>query len=122
MRIALTALAVVQLIIAGLVGMVGLFADGGGVFSRVLLAVIHPVAAVALIVALAARAPKPRLDAIAVALALASVAADAYISLAILAGAIRGDAWLPLAFAAIPAIAVAYLGARLLRKNNQGSV
>ena len=122
MRIALTALAVVQLIIAGLVGMVGLFADGGGVFSRALLAVIHPVTAVALIVALAARAPKPRMDAIAVALALASVAADAYISLAILAGAIRGDAWLPLAFAVIPAIAVAYLGARLLRKNNQGGV
>ena len=111
MRIALTALAVVQLIIAGLVGMVGLFADGGGVFSRALLVVVHPVAAVALIVALTARAPKPRMDAIAVALALASVAADAYVSLAILAGAIRGDAWLPLAFAVIPAIAVAYLGA-----------
>ena len=122
MRIALTALAVVQLIIAGLVGMVGLFADGGGIFSRALLAVIHPIAAVALIIALTARAPKPRMDAIAVALALASVAADAYVSLAILAGAIRGDAWLPLAFAVIPAIAGAYLGARLLRKNNRGSV
>ena len=122
MRIALTALTVVQLIIAGLVGMVGLFADGGGVFSRALLAVIHPIAAVALIIALTARAPKPRMDAIAGALALASVAGDAYVSLAILAGAIRGDAWLPLAFAVIPAIAVAYLGARLLRKNNQGSV
>lgn len=114
----MAALAFIQLIIASLVGLVGLFADGGGVFERALLALIHPAAALALIIALAARFPKRRLVVLALALAFVNVAADAYIALAIAAGAIRGDFWLPLAFAAVPAIAGAYL----LRGNRRGSV
>ena len=118
MRIILAALAFIQLIIASLVGLVGLFADGGGVFDRALLALIHPAAALALIIALAARFPKRRLVVLAVALAFVNVAADAYIALAIFTGAIRGDFWLPLAFAIIPAVAGLYL----LRGNRRGSV
>ena len=53
MRIILAALAFIQLIIASLVGLVGLFADGGGVFDRALLALIHPAAALALLSATA---------------------------------------------------------------------
>ena len=112
MRIALAALAVLHFIAVVLVAAVGLFADGGDFFERALFAAVNPVAAAALIAALALNNPSARLVILAVSLALLNIAADAYIAFAIFTGAIRGDAWLPMAFAVVPAACAAYLGAR----------
>ena len=115
MRMALMIMTVFHLaavvLIAALTG--GLFADGGGLLDRALLAVVHPAAAVALILALARDDPKTWLVALAVALALVNIAGDAYFASAIYAGAVPGDFWLPLIFAVIPAAGAAYLGARV---------
>ena len=115
MRIALMALVALQFMAVVLVSAVGLFADGGDFFERALFAAVHPLAAAALAATLALENPARRLVILALALALANIAADAYISLAIFTGAIRGDAWLPMAFAVIPTAAGAYLWARLAR-------
>lgn len=114
MRIALLIMAVFHLIpVLVLAAVGGLFADGGGVFERALLAAVHP-AAVALILALSRRNPRTGLVVLAVALAAVNVAGDAYAAFAISSGAIGGDFWLPLMFAIIPAAGAAYLVARRL--------
>ena len=113
MRIALLIMAVFHLAAVGLTAAVGeLFADGGGAFERALLVAIHPAAAVALTLALARGDPRTWLVITAVALALVNVAGDAYVAFAISSGAIRGDFWLPLMFAIVPAAGAAYLVAR----------
>lgn len=115
MRIALLIMAVFHLIpVLVLAAVGGLFADGGGVFERALLAAVHPAAAVALILALSRRNPRTGLVVLAVALAVVNVAGDAYAAFAISSGAIGGDFWLPMIFAIVPAAGAAYLVARRL--------
>lgn len=106
-------------LIAALTG--GLFADGGGWLDRALLAVVHPAAAVALILALARDDPKTWLIALAAALALVNIAGDAYFASAIYAGAVLGDFWLPLIFAVFPTAGAAYLGARIIAASKAAS-
>ena len=112
MRIALIALGGLHLAAVVLVAAGTLFADGGGFFARALLAAVHPAAALALILALSRRNPRTGLVVLAVSLALVNIAGDAIAAFAISAGAIGGDAWLPLAFAVFPAAGAAYLVAR----------
>ena len=111
-RMALLALGVLHLMAVVLTAAVGSFADGGGVFARALLVAVHPAAALALVLALARRNPRTGLVVLAVSLALANIAGDAYAAFAIFTGSIRGDAWLPLVFAVFPTISAAYLVAR----------
>lgn len=97
-------LAAIQVLLAGAVALVGTFADGGDVISRAVLVGLHPIAAVALLVGLLAPATRRAVMGL---LAL-SILADLGLAISIEAGAQQGDAWLPLLFAIIPAIGLAY--------------
>ena len=75
-RIPMLALAIVQAVFAGLTAMVGLFADGGEVWERLVIVVLHPLAAAGLLfLVLSRRLTAPVALAIA-ALLLAAVAVD----------------------------------------------
>ena len=56
-RIVVLGLAVVQLVITGFTAAVGAFADGGDVWQRLVLVVLHPACAVALLLLALPRSP-----------------------------------------------------------------
>ena len=108
-HIAMIALAIVQLMLTGSTALVGGFADGGSVWERVLITVVHPVAAIALLVmVLTPRADAKRATRVAVVLLLVNIGGDAAVYAAISQGAIKGDKSLAFIFAIIPIIGVVY--------------
>ncbi len=101
-------LAVVQALFAGLTALVGAFADGGDVWSRLLIVGVHPVCAIGLLL-LAARPRLPGAIVLLIGGLLAvNVAADLYVASLIYQGSIKGDWELPLIFSVIPAIGIVY--------------
>ncbi len=101
-------LAVVQTAFAGLTGLVGAFADGGDLWLRLLVVLIHPLCAAGML--LLVLLPRP---AIAVVLAIAgllavNVVADVVVAQLIAGGTVKGDWWLPLIFSVVPAIGIVY--------------
>ena len=101
-------LAIIQVVIAGFTALVGAFADGGDIWSRLLVSLVHPVCAVAiLLLALLPRLANPILFAI-LGVVMLAVAADLTYGTLIALGSVKGDFWLPLVFAVIPTIAVIY--------------
>jgi len=108
LRVPMLALAVVQAVVAGLTAMVGLFADGGDVWERLVIVVLHPLAAAGLLfLVLSRQLTAPVALAIAT-LLLAPVVVDLSLALAIARGAVKGDWELPAAFAVIPALGLVY--------------
>ena len=108
-HIAMIALAIVQLVLTGFTALVGGFADGGSVWERALIMVVHPSAAIALLVmVLTPPADAKRATRVAVVLLLVSIAGDAAVYVAISQGAIKGDKSLAFMFAIIPIIGVVY--------------
>lgn len=107
-RFALIALAVLHALLVSAGMLLGSFADGGYWWERLPLLLAHPAGAVALLCVAALPAPSVRVVRLALALLLVSIASDALLSLAIGSGVTRGDWWLPLAFAVIPAVGVVY--------------
>ena len=108
-RIAMIALAIVQLMLTGFTALVGGFADGGSVWERMLIMVVHPVAALALLVmVLTLRTAAKWLTRVAVVLLLVSIAGDVVAYVAISQGAIKGDKSLAFIFGIIPVIGVVY--------------
>ena len=102
------ALAVTQAALAGLTAVVGAFADGGDIWSRLVIVLLHPLSAASLLLlVLSPRLTRERTLAIA-ALLLATVAVDLSLALAIGRGAVKGDWELPVAFSVIPALGVVY--------------
>ena len=98
--------------LAMLTAAVGSFADGGDIWSRLVLVLLHPLAAGAfLLLVLRAAASRKLVLAIA-ALLLATVAADLSLAAAIAGGAMKGDWELPVIFAVVPAVGVIYALAR----------
>jgi hypothetical protein len=115
-RIVVLALAVIQVVITGFTAAVGAFADGGDVWQRLVLVVLHPTCAVALLFLTLQRSPV-KVMALAVAgLLFANVAADVALSSAIARGVIKGDSWLPLVFVVIPVVGIVYAMALLVRR------
>ena len=109
-------LAIIQLVLAGFTALVGAFADGGDIWSRLLVSLIHPVCAVAiLILALRPRPSNATLLAI-LGMIVLTIAADITYSLLIAGGSVKGEFWLPLVFAVIPAIAAIYALTLLTRQ------
>lgn len=109
-------LALVQLVFAGFTAVVGAFADGGDIWSRLLVSVIHPVCAVAILL-LALRPSLANLTLIAIlAMIVLTVAGDITYCLLIASGSVKGDFWLPLVFAVIPAITAIYALTLLTRQ------
>ena len=101
-------LAVLQVLFTALTGMVGAFADGGDVWSRLLLIVVHPLGAVALLVLVLLPRTAPAIAYAVAALLVASIVADLTFALLIAVGTVKGDWWLPLMFTLVPAVGVVY--------------
>ena len=121
-RIPILILAAVQLLLAAFTALVGAFADGGDVASRLLLIAVHPLAAIGMVVVLSMRRPATRLVVAVAALLLVNVAADLFVALLIAVGVMKGDWWLLPIFAAIPAVGAAYALALLrARKTEAGA-
>ena len=113
-RIPVLVLAVIHALFAGLTALVGAFANGGDVWQRLLLVLLHPLGAAALLLlVLRPRLAAPKILA-AVALLTANVLADLGMAQMIAAGAVRGDWELAVAFSVVPAVGIVY-GLALLR-------
>ncbi len=106
MRIAMLVLAFIYAALAMLTAAVGSFADGGDVWSRLVLVLLHPLAAGALLLLLLRPTASRKLVLAIAALLLATVAADLSLAAAIAGGAMKGDWELPVIFAVIPALGV----------------
>ena len=121
-RIGLFALAILYAIGAVFGMAMGTFADGGTWWQYITLIVVQPLAAAAL-VALVATRPETlsglaqRLITTAL---VAAVALNGFGAMMIAQGAIRGDWWLPLAFALIPAIGLAYMA--MIARNRSAAI
>ena len=106
-------LAVIQAALAGFTALVGSFADGGDVWSRLLLILIHPLCAAGmLLLVLVPRLASSVVVAIAGLLAV-NIAADLAFALLIAADTIKGDWWLPLIFSVVPAVGIIYALTRI---------
>ena len=107
------ALAALQVAFAVFTAMVGSFADGGSIGERLVLVLVHPLAAIGLLMLV--RQPRLSLTWVRVvaALLVVNVTADAVLALLIARGAVQGDWGLPLVFAVIPAIGVVYAVKRM---------
>ena len=104
------------MIITGFTAAVGAFADGGDVWQRLVLVVLHPACAVALLLLALQRSPVKVMALVVAGLMLANVAADVALSSAIARGVIKGDSWLPLVFVVIPMMGIVYAMALLVRR------
>ena len=101
-------LAVAQAALAAFIALAGAFADGGDVWSRLLLVLIHPVCAAGLLLLVLLPRPGTATTLTITALLVVNVGADLFTALMIWQGELRGDWWLPAIFAVIPAIGVVY--------------
>ena len=105
-------LAVFQVLVAGGAALVGSFADGADIISRGVLVALHPIAAVALVVALLTHTASPTTQQVVLGLLALNIIADLALSASIALGIQAGDAVLPLIFAIIPAIGIGYIRLR----------
>ena len=101
-------LAVIHAIFAGLTAMVGAFANGGDVWQRLLLILLHPLgAAGVLLLVLLPHLTTTKILAIVVLLTV-NVLADLYLAQVLATGVVRGDWELAVAFSVVPAIGIVY--------------
>lgn len=126
LRVAMIALAIVQMVLTGFIAPVSGFADGGGVWERALIMIVHPVAAIALLImVLTFRTAAKWLTRVAVVLLLMSIAGDVAAYVAISQGVIKEDQSLTFIFSIIPIIGVVYgltRGTGQSQGNNPGLV
>ena len=120
-------LAIAQAALAGLIALVGAFADGGDIWSRLLLILVHPLCAAGLLLLVLLPRPATAIVLAIAALLVVNVGADLFAALMIARGAVRGEwstsggtgalttassnrlIWLlPAIFSVIPAIGVVY--------------
>ena len=101
-------LAVIHAIFAGLTAMVGAFANGGDVWQRLLLILLHPLgAAGVLLLVLLPHLTTTKILATVVLLTV-TVLADLYLAQLLATGVVRGDWELAVAFSVVPAIGIVY--------------
>ena len=113
-RISVTVLALIHAVFAGFTALVGAFANGGDVWQRLLVVLLHPLgAAGVLLLVLRPRLATKTILAL-VALLTANVMADLGLAQLIAAASVRGDWELAMAFSVVPAIGIVY-GLALLR-------
>ena len=107
-RTVIQVLAVIQAFIAGFTAMVGSFANGGDLWARLLLVLVHPICAIGML--FLAFLPRPASTTVLVIMGLlvVNVACDLALGFLISQGVIKGDFWIPLIFAVIPAIGFVY--------------
>ena len=104
------ALAVWQMLMALYIAGASSFADGGTPWDRIGLAVIQPVAALLLLVAVQPRwFVSPLLAQLTTVMLAANITANTGVAVAILSGTTKGDWFLPLGFIVIPTVGLIYL-------------
>ena len=107
-RIAVLVLGVIHALFVGLTSLASAFADGGDMWQRLLVVLLHPLgAAGVLLLVLVPRLTRTATVGIAAGL-LANVIADLALAQRIAAGAVRGDWELGLVFAVVPVVGMAY--------------
>ena len=107
-RIPVLVLATLHAVFSAFTAMVGAFANGGDVWQRLLLVVLHPLgAAGVLLLVLAPRLSTTKILAT-VALLTANVIGDLLAARLIATGVVRGDWELAVAFSVVPAIGIVY--------------
>lgn len=107
-KILLSILAVVHALFSGFTALVGAFANGGGIWERLTLMLLHPLgAAGVLLLVLAPRLSRNATLGIA-GLLLVVVVADLALAQRIAAGAMKGDWELALVFSVVPVIGIVY--------------
>ena len=107
-RMSVTVLAVMHAVFAGFTALVGAFANGGDVWQRLLVVLLHPLgAAGVLVLVLRPRLATTTILALA-ALLTVNVIADLGLAQLMAAGRVRGDWELALAFSVVPVIGVVY--------------
>ena len=107
-RTALLVLGVVHALFVGLTALVGAFADGGDLWQRLLLVLLHPLGAAGVLVLVFVPVPTRTVTLAIAAVLLTNVIADLALAQRIAAGAVKGDWELALVFTVAPATAVAY--------------
>lgn len=115
-RVVVLGLAIFQVVFTGFTAAVGAFADGGEVWQRLLLIALHPACAVALLLLALRRSPSKGMALVVGVLLVANVAADLAVWSAIERGVIKGDSWLALVFAGVPAVGILYALTLLARR------
>ena len=112
-RIVLMVLAILHLLFTALTAVVGQFADGSDVASRLVLSALHPLAAIGiLLLVFIRRLPSPIVVGVAVILVV-NIVADATLAVLIATRAMKGDWPLAVVFAVVPTIALIYGAIRL---------
>ena len=107
-RMSVTVLAMMHALFAGFTALVGAFANGGDVWQRLLVVLLHPLgAAGVLVLVLRPRLATTTILALA-ALLTVNVVADLGLAQLMVAGRVRGDWELALAFSVVPVIGVVY--------------
>ncbi len=107
-RTLVTVLAVIHAVFAGLTALLGAFANGGDVWQRLLVILLHPLgAAGVLLLVLRPRLTTTTILAL-VALLTANVIADLRFAQLMAAGRVLGDWELALTFSVVPAIGIVY--------------
>ena len=110
MRVPMIILAALYFAFSGFTAVVGAFADGGTIPERIVVSLAHPAAAILLLIAVSF--PKPistGLRKFTLVLLLVAIAADLVLAVLIGLGVVKGDWFLPLVFAVVPVVGVAYL-------------
>ncbi len=100
--------AIINVLFAFFTATVGLFADDGNIWSRLVLAGLHPLSAIA--VTLLVYIPRPKTTLVFSIMAILAIDIIANLTLAnfIALGTVKGDWQLPLVFSAIPTLAIVY--------------
>ncbi len=112
---------VLHLLFTGLTALVGAFADGGSFLERVQVSLIHPGAAVLLLVAVVTvRSASRGFLGFTLVVLVIGIAGDVLLAVLLGLGVLKGDWVLPLVFAVIPAIGIAYLRPGHLAADRQG--
>ena len=112
LRVPMIILAALYFAFSGFTAVVGAFADGGTIPERIVVSLAHPAAAILLLMAVSF--PKPismGLRKFTLVLLLVAITADLMLAVLIGLGVVKGDWFLPLVFAVVPVVGVAYLAA-----------
>ena len=107
-RRTLMGLAILHLIFTALTATIGLFADGGAVYSRLIISALHPVTALVILLLVFAHRLSKSFVVIVIAFSTINILADVTLAALIAFGAIKGDWELPLFFTIVPTIAIGY--------------
>ncbi len=107
-RIALLVLGVIHALFVGLTSLAGAFADGGDLWQRLVVVLVHPLGAAGVFLLVAVRRLARNATLGIGAVLLANAIADLTLAQRIVAGAVKGDWELAVAFAVVPVVGLAY--------------